>query len=131
MMPWYGVRFGSGLLMFPPLVGLTAMVALGVGMWTSALNVKYRDVRYALPFLIQSWMFVTPVIYPLAFIPERWRWLLRLNPLSGIIEGFRDAIFSRPFDWRELGFSGCSTLVLLICAVYAFGQMEREFADVI
>jgi lipopolysaccharide transport system permease protein len=131
MMPWYGVRFGSGLLMFPPLVGLTAMVALGVGMWTAALNVKYRDVRYALPFLIQSWMFVTPVIYPLAFIPERWRWLLRLNPLSGIIEGFRDAIFSRPFDWRELGFSGCSTLVLLICAVYAFRQMEREFADVI
>ena len=131
MMPWYGVTFRPTLLMFPPLVVFTAMVALGVGMWASALNVKYRDVRYALPFLLQLWMFVTPVIYPLAFIPLRWRWMFRLNPLSGILEGFRDAIFGRPFLWRDLGFSAAATLLLLICAVYAFRHMEREFADVI
>lgn len=131
MMPCYGVSFRPTLLMFPPLVILTAMVALGVGMWTSALNVKYRDVRYALPFLLQLWMFATPVIYPLAFIPQRWRWILRLNPLSGIIEAFRDAIFGRAFFWRDLGLSAAATLVLLIWAVYAFRQMEREFADVI
>lgn len=131
MMPWYGVPFSLNLLMFPPLVVLTTLVATGVGMWTSALNVKYRDVRYALPFMIQLWMFVTPIIYPLSFIPVRWRWMLELNPLSGLIEGFRDTIFGRPFQWRELGFSAVVTLVLLVYAAYAFRRMEREFANVI
>jgi lipopolysaccharide transport system permease protein len=131
MMPLYGVRFSKTLLMFAPLVLLTAMVALGIGMWTSALNVKYRDVRYAVPFLIQLWMFVTPVIYPLAFIPQRWRWLLSLNPLTAIIEGFRDAVFGRPLNWSELGLSSAITLLLLVYALYSFRQMEREFADII
>lgn len=131
MMPWYGVPFGYHLLMLPPLVVLTTLVAAGVGMWTSALNVKYRDVRYALPFMMQMWMFVTPIIYPLSFIPTRWRWVLKLNPLSGVIEGFRDAIFGRPFHWQELWFSAGVTLVLLLYSGYSFRRMEHEFADVI
>ena len=131
MMAWYRVPYSANLLMFPPLVALTTLVAFGVGMWTSALNVKYRDVRYALPFVIQLWMFVTPIIYPLSFIPAHWRWLLRLNPLSGIIEAFRDAIFGRAFDWRELGFSAVITFALVFYSLYTFRRMEREFADVI
>jgi lipopolysaccharide transport system permease protein len=131
MMPFYNVRFSLELVMFVPLVILTAIVALGIGMWTSALNVKYRDVRYAVPFLIQLWMFVTPIIYPLAFIPRSWRWVFRINPLTGIFEAFRDVVFARKVDWTELGFSTGVSLFILIYAVYSFKRMEHEFADVI
>jgi lipopolysaccharide transport system permease protein len=76
-------------------------------------------------------MFLTPVIYPISFLPERWRWLLRLNPLSGIIEGFRDAVFGRPFNWEGLAISALVTLGLLVGAAFVFSRMEEEFADVI
>jgi lipopolysaccharide transport system permease protein len=131
MMPLYGVPFTLNLLMFPVLTLLTVLIAAGAGMWMSALNVKYRDVRYALPFALQIWMFVTPIIYPVSFIPARWRWLLRLNPLCGAIEGFRDAILGRSFDWPGLGLAAGIALVLLIYAACAFRRMEREFADII
>ena len=84
IMPIYGVEFHLTLIMFLPLVALTAMMAAAVSIFTSALNVKYRDIRHALPFAIQTLMFLTPVIYPVSFLPQRWRWLLMLNPLSGI-----------------------------------------------
>jgi lipopolysaccharide transport system permease protein len=131
MMPWYGVAFTPALLMFPVLAILTAIVAAGVGMWLAALNVKYRDVRYALPFVLQLWMFATPVIYPVSFVPGRWRWVLQLNPLSGLIEGFRDAIFARPFDWPALAWSAALSALILVCAAYAFRQTESGFADLI
>ncbi|HLW71095.1 MAG TPA: ABC transporter permease [Candidatus Binataceae bacterium] len=131
MTPWYGVPFTPSLLMFPVLTLLTAIVAAGVGMWLAALNVKYRDVRYALPFALQLWMFVTPVIYPLSLVPARWRWLLGLNPLSAIIEGYRDAIFGRPLDWSALALAALTAAVILIYAAYAFRRMESEFADFI
>jgi lipopolysaccharide transport system permease protein len=101
-------------------------------MWTSALNVKYRDIRYALPFLIQLWMFVSPIIYPSSFVPEKWRWLFVLNPLTGIIEGFRTSLFGRrPFDWVALAGSAAITIALLAYATYTFRRMERSFADVV
>jgi len=131
IMPIYGVGFHASLILFIPLVALTALTAAAFGIWTSALNVKYRDIRYALPFAIQILMFLTPVIYPVSFLPERWRWLLRLNPLSGIIEGFRDAIFGRPFDWNGLAISTLITFALLAAAACIFRRMEDEFADVI
>lgn len=131
MMPWYGVAFSWSLLMYPILGILTAIVAAGIGMWLAALNVKYRDIRYALPFLLQLWMFVTPVIYPVSFLPAGWRWLLRLNPLSGIIEGFRDAIFARPFGWSGLAWSAMLAGLAMVFAAYAFRRMEAGFADVI
>ena len=131
LMPVYGVGFHASLIFYVPLVALTALTAAAVGIWTSAINVKYRDVRYALPFAIQMLMFLTPVIYPVSFLPERWRWALRLNPLSGIIEGFRDAIFGRPFNWNGIAISTAITLVLLAGAAYVFRRMEGEFADVI
>ncbi len=127
----YGIRFGAGLLLIPPLMALTALVAMGVGMWMSALNVKYRDVRYALPFMLQIGMYVTPIIYPITFIPERWRWLLALNPLSGIIQAFRAAVFGHPFDWNGLAISCVSTVVLVMLAGWSFRRMERQFADIV
>jgi len=130
-MPIYGVRFQASLVMLIPLTALAALTAAAIGIWTSALNVKYRDIRYALPFAIQILMFLTPVIYPVSFLPAGWRWVLRLNPLSGIIEGFRDAIFGRPFNIDGLAISAGITLGLLLAAAYVFKRMEGEFADVI
>jgi lipopolysaccharide transport system permease protein len=127
----YGVAFGASILMLIPLALLTTLFAAGAGMWMSALNVKYRDVRYALPFALQIWMYVTPIIYPVTFIPARWRWLIALNPLSGIIQGFRSAIFGRPFDWSGIAVSAAVTVSVLIYAAFAFRRMEREFADII
>lgn len=131
MMFFYGVGFSARLLMLPMLTILLTLAALGVGMWTAALNVRYRDVKYALPFALQVWMFVTPIIYPVNFVPERWRRLLALNPLSGIIQGFRAAILGRPFDWTGIGLSTALTLALLLYATYTFRRMERGFADLI
>lgn len=131
IMPIFGVGFHASLLMFIPLVVLTAMIASAVGIFTSALNVKYRDIRHALPFIIQIWMFLTPVIYPLSFLPARWRWALAMNPLSGLIEGFRAAIFNAPFNWNELAVSAAITMGLLVASGYSFRRMEQDFADVI
>jgi lipopolysaccharide transport system permease protein len=131
MMAYYGFGLGWSALMLIPLVVLTSLLALGVGMWMSGLNVKYRDVRYALPFCVQLWMYATPIIYPISFIPERWRWILVLNPLTGIIDGYRSALFGRPFPWSELMVSTILTLLFLVYAAYSFKRMERDFADVI
>jgi lipopolysaccharide transport system permease protein len=131
IMPVYHVAFHLTMLMFFPLVVLLAMVAASVAIFTSGMNVKFRDIRHALPFAVQLWMFLTPVIYPVSFLPERWRWLLKLNPLSGIIEGFRAAIFGGPFDWSGLAVSAVTVAVLLVITGYAFRRMERVFADVI
>jgi lipopolysaccharide transport system permease protein len=131
MMAYYGFGLGWSALMLIPLVLLTALLALGVGMWMSGLNVKYRDVRYALPFCVQLWMYATPIIYPISFIPERWRWILVLNPLTGIIDGYRSALFGQAFHWSEFVVSTILTLLFLVYAAYSFKRMERDFADVI
>ena len=131
MMAYYGFGLGWSALLLIPLVLLTALLALGVGMWMSGLNVKYRDVRYALPFCVQLWMYATPIIYPISFIPERWRWILVLNPLTGIIDGFRSALFGQAFHWSEFVVSTILTLLFLVYAAYSFKRMERDFADVI
>lgn len=131
LMFYYGVGFSPNILLLPILALLTALLAIGLGMWMSALNVKYRDIRYALPFLIQIWLFATPVIYPSSLIPENWRWLYRLNPLTGLIEGYRSAIFGKPFDFAGLGISIFIILIVLIYSAYTFRQMERSFADIV
>lgn len=131
LMFYYGVGFSPNILMLPILALLTALLAIGLGMWMSALNVKYRDIRYALPFLIQIWLFATPVIYPSSLIPENWRWLYRLNPLTGLIEGYRSAIFGKSFDFAGLGISIFIILIILIYSAYTFRQMERSFADIV
>ena len=131
LMIYYGIAVTWGLLMFPLLVALTILLALSVGMLMSGLNVQYRDVRHALPFVIQLWMFATPIIYPSSLVPEKWRWVLALNPLTGIIEGFRACLFSREIDLTALGTSLAITLALFVYSAYAFRRMERGFADII
>jgi len=131
LMVWYGVVLTINILFFLSLVFLTVLLALGVGMWMSALNVKYRDIRYALPFVIQLWMFATPIIYPSSLLPEKWRWLIALNPMTGIIEGCRSSLFGKPFDWRAITISITITFAILIYSAYSFRRMERSFADII
>jgi lipopolysaccharide transport system permease protein len=131
MLFYYGIAISWNLLMLVPLVVLATILALSVGMWMSALNVKYRDVRYALPFLIQLWLFASPVIYPSSIVPRKWKWLVALNPMTGVIEAFRSSLLGREFDWALLAISAALTLVLLFCAIYIFRRVEDSFADVI
>ena len=128
LMIYYQVGPHVELFLLPLAVGLLTLVSFSVGSLLSALNVKYRDIRYVMPFLIQIWMFASPVIYP---VPNRWRWLLALNPLTGIIESFRAAFLGLPIDWPTIAISTAITLALLFIAVVTFGRMERGFADVI
>ncbi len=131
LMFYYGVAITPNLLIMPALVVMTAALALGIGMWMSALNVKYRDIRYALPFAIQLLMFATPIIYPSSMVPAKWRYLLSLNPLAGIIEGYRAALFGKPLDWPALGLSTVITIGLLVYAAFFFRKTERTFADIV
>ncbi len=131
LMIYYRVPVTAQVAFLPVLVLMTALFGLGVGTWMSALNVKYRDVRFALPFVIQLWLFVSSVILPSSAIPEKWRWILLLNPMSGIIEGYRAALFGHPFDWPALGIAAVLTILMLFYAVYSFGKAERSFADII
>jgi homopolymeric O-antigen transport system permease protein len=131
MMIYYRVPVTAQVLFLPVLVLLTALFGLGVGTWMSALNVKYRDVRFALPFLIQLWLFVSSVIVPSTAIPAKYRWILLFNPMSGIIEGYRAALFGTPFDWPAIGAAAILTILMLFYSVYSFGKAERSFADII
>lgn len=131
LMIYYQVRPTTYLLFLPVLVLMTALFSLGVGTWMSALNVKYRDIRFALPFLIQLWLFVSSVILPSSSIPQKYRWLLWFNPMSGIIEGYRSALFGIPFDWTSIGIAGLLTVVVLVFAIHSFNRVERSFADII
>ena len=131
LMLYYRTPFNVQMLFLPVLVLLTATFALAVGTWMSALNVKYRDVRFALPFVIQLWLFISSVILPSSSVPQKWRWLLLLNPMSAIIEGYRSALFGLPFEWPALGIAAVLTILALLYAIYAFGRVERSFADII
>ena len=131
LMLYYGIGFSPNIMMLPILTLLTALLATAIGMWMSALNVKYRDVRYALPFLIQLWMFATPIIYPSSLVPDKWRWWLKINPLTGLIEAYRSAIFGKPFDLTGLGISIFIISIVLVCSAYTFRHMERSFADIV
>jgi len=132
LMIYYGVRVTWAITMIPVLVILVTLLALGVGMWLSALNVKYRDVRYAIPFLVQLWMFVSPIIYPVNMLPPKWQLALTLNPLTGIIQNFRIALFgNQAFEWKSLGISVVITFLVLIYSAFSFRRMEKHFADIV
>lgn len=131
LMVWHRIPPTLSVLMLLPLIALVTLLSLGLGMLLAGLTVKYRDFRYAMPFLIQLWMFATPVIYPASLVPAKWRWVLALNPLTGVIEGFRSSLFARPFDWGSLAFSAVFTIFMLIYAAYSFRRQERIFADLI
>ncbi|HJQ34528.1 MAG TPA: ABC transporter permease [Pyrinomonadaceae bacterium] len=128
---YYRVQLTWGLLLAPFFVMLAAMLALACGLLTSSLTVKYRDLRHTLPFLLQFWMFASPVIYPMEAVPGRWRWLLALNPLTGVLEGFRSALAGTPFEWGRILVPVVVAPALLALAFYVFRRLEDTFADLI
>ena len=131
MMLWYGVGWGIHLLVAPFLVAGVVFTALGVGTLLSALMVSYRDFRYVTPFMVQFWMFATPVVYPASLVPPEWRWLLYFNPMAGIIDGFRSAFLDLPFNIPAMTLSLVVSIVLFLIGVAYFEKVERSFADLI
>lgn len=130
MMAWFGVVPRWTVVALPGFVLLTLITALAVGFWLSALNARYRDVRYAIPFMTQIWMFLSPIIYPVSLVPEQWRWLYSLNPMAGVIEGFRWALLGKQSpDVGVMALSAVAVMVLLFTGVAYFKRMERTFAD--
>lgn len=131
LMFYYRTGITVNVLFLIPLVLLTTLLAIAVGMWISAINVKYRDVKFAMPFVVQIWMYLSPVAYPASVVPAKWRTFYTLNPFVGIIGGYRAALFGRGFDWQALGTSLIITLVFLAYASFQFRKMEKGFADII
>lgn len=131
MMAWYGARPGPSLLLLPAFVLLALTAAIAVGLLLSAVNVRFRDVRHTLPFLTQFWMFATPIAYPASLIPEAWRPLYGLNPMAGVVEGFRWALVGGPPPGPMLVVSTAVTLLGLWASLAYFLRVERTFADVI
>jgi lipopolysaccharide transport system permease protein len=132
MMAYYGVRPTWAIVTLPAFLLLAMLTALGVGLWLSALNVKYRDVRYTISFLIQFWLFATPVAYSSSIVPARWRALYGLNPMAGVVEGFRWALLGKSEGpGALLAVSVAVVILILISGLYYFRRMEAEFADVV
>jgi lipopolysaccharide transport system permease protein len=132
MMVYYGVTLSASILAFPLFLLLAFVTSLGVGLWLSALNVEYRDVRYVIPFLTQFWMFATPIAYPSSLLHEPWRTIYGLNPMVGVVEGFRWALLhSNAAPGPMTYVSAATALVLLITGAFYFRRMEKTFADVV
>ena len=108
------------------------LTASGVGMFLAALNAKYRDIRYTIPFLIQLWMFASPIVYPASMVPEKYRLIYALNPMVGVIEGFRSALLGTvTFPTMLIVVSGLVSVAIFLLGIFYFKQMERYFADII
>jgi homopolymeric O-antigen transport system permease protein len=132
LMVWYGFVVTWWLLTLPLFLMLAFLTALAVGLWVSALNVRYRDVTYTIPFLIQAWMFASPVIYPVSMIPEKYRSLYSLNPMAGVIEGFRWALLGKANpDFSVMAVSVVVVIGVLAGGLVFFRRMERTFADIV
>jgi lipopolysaccharide transport system permease protein len=131
LMVYYSVPVTLHLLIVPVLVMGAVLTALGVGTCLAALNVAYRDFRYVVPFLVQFWMFATPVVYPASIVPREWQWVLYFNPMAGVIEGFRSAFLDRPFEVLGMLVSLVIAAILFAAGIAYFEKVERGFADVI
>jgi lipopolysaccharide transport system permease protein len=132
LMAWFGIAPTWGILALPLFFLLAMITALAVGLWLSPLNARYRDVGHTIPFLIQFWMFASPVVYPVSLIPESWRLIYSLNPMVGVIEGFRWALLGKAnTDFSSILVSIAVVLVLLAGGIVFFKRMERTLADVI
>lgn len=129
---YYELPLSWSFFLWPVLVIPLVLLAFAVGSFLAALNVKYRDIKYAIPFGIQLWMYMTPIIYPSSIFPERFQWLLALNPLTGLIEAFRYALLpTRPLQWDVLGLSLAVTVVAFVVGVVYFKRAEKVFADIV
>jgi homopolymeric O-antigen transport system permease protein len=132
MMAWFGIAPTWGVLALPLFLLLALFTALAVGLWLSALDVRYRDVGYTIPFMVQIWMYASPVAYPVSLVPERWRMLYSLNPMVGVIEGFRWALLGKGNpDFGVMTASAVVVMALLLGGIVYFRRMERTFADVV
>lgn len=132
MMIWFGTVPTWGVLALPLFLLLALLTALAVGLWLSALNVRYRDVGHTIPFLVQLWLFASPVAYPVSLVPEKWRVLYSLNPMAGVIEGFRWALLGKESpDFGVIAVSAAMVFALLLPGIVYFRYTERTFADVV
>jgi lipopolysaccharide transport system permease protein len=131
LMLFYRYRVTASILWLPACIAAALLAASGVGLILSALNVSFRDIKYALPFVLQMGIFVTPVIYPLRYVPPEWQWVMGLNPMSGVVLGFRHALLGAEVPWPVLGVSFASSVLLFVGGLLIFGRMERRFADII
>jgi lipopolysaccharide transport system permease protein len=132
MMFYYGITPTRNTLWLPLFLLLTVVIALGVGLWLSALNVKYRDVRYLVPFLTQFWLFATPIAYPSSLLHEPWRTIYGLNPMVGVVEGFRWALLGgSTAPGPIIAVSSLAAVVILVSGAFYFRRMEKTFADVV
>jgi lipopolysaccharide transport system permease protein len=132
MMAWFGIAPTWGVLAMPLFLLLAFATAVAVGLWLSALDVRYRDVGYTIPFVVQIWMYLSPVAYPVSLMPESWRLLYSLNPMAGVIEGFRWALLGKGNpDFGVMTASTVMVMALLLGGIVYFRQMERTFADVV
>lgn len=132
MMAWYHIAPTIGLLLLPFFMIIAMFTALGVGLWFTALNVKYRDVKFVVPFITQFWMFASPVAYSTSLVPEKWQWLYGLNPMVGVIEGFRWALLGKAAPNMEMMLISFAVVCLvLISGLFYFKKMERTFSDIV
>jgi homopolymeric O-antigen transport system permease protein len=132
MMLWYGIIPTGRILWLPFLLLLAFVTALAVGLWLSVLNVEYRDVKYTIPFLTQFWMFATPIVYPSTLLKEPWRTVYGLNPMVGVVEGFRWALLgTKTAPGPMIAVSGVAAIALLVGGAFYFRRMEKTFADVV
>jgi lipopolysaccharide transport system permease protein len=131
-MIWYGVMPSWRILAVPPLLAIAALLALAMGLWLGPINVRFRDVQHTLPFMLQSWMYATPIVYSINIIPAQWRSFYSINPMVGVIEGFRWAVLTNGHpDVVTIGISFSVIALLLIGGLIFFRRMEQWFADVI
>jgi lipopolysaccharide transport system permease protein len=131
MMIFYGISPSPAVVWLPLLLILAFITALGVGLWFSTLNVEYRDVRYIIPFVTQFWLFATPIAYPASLLSEPWRTLYGLNPMAGVVEGFRWALLGTPRPGFMILVSALASILVLLGGAFYFRRMERNFADVV
>lgn len=129
---WYGIAPTANVVWLPALVVLALVTALGAGLWFSALNVLYRDIQYVVPFLVQVWLYCSPIVYPSSLIPERWRALYAVNPMVGVVEGFRWALLGTDTaPGPMIAVSAVAAVALLVGGLFFFRRMEKTFSDVV
>ena len=131
MMFYYGIRPSSSIFLFPVFLLLAVATALAAGLWLSALNVQFRDVKHTIPFLVQFWFFATPVVYPSSIVPARWRVWYGLNPMAGVVEGFRYTVLGKGHPGPMIWVSAAAVAVMLMGGVLYFRKMESTFADIV
>lgn len=127
----YRVPLAGTSLLFFPLFGVQVLLMIGLSFFLSALNLFYRDIQYLTNLLLMLWMYMTPIVYPLSMVPDQYLWLYKLNPMVGIMEGYRSALFGYPFEWTIIAWSICITLFVSLFGFIFFKRTEKMFADAV